>query len=258
MARYKNVFILAAMLVMAIFIATVVSGIGNELIGQDNREIAAQTCGVSVQVMEATEDVFLINMVNSAQFPVDCMGAGFKLQRLDEEENWQTVEIDAIEEVSFACDLPSGENRSFWFYPVKDGVSVLTDGVYRICKDIHRDMGEENEFEYLTLTTEFFYPRVLDQKRSYEKPVEDTVVATKLARTVLPQEEGMVDYWNPEVTEITRSLTEEEVANGPAEYWQVRFPAKSGDADDEWSAYKAWCVYVSKEDGSTHRIVEMK
>lgn len=235
MGRYKNVILLALMLVMAVFIATAVSGITNTLLEEDNRQIAADTCGVTVQIMEARDDQFVINMVNSAQYRVDCLGENFILQKLvDGEENaWETVETDPMgaeqtEEITYEFDLPSGENRAFYWKPKKDGETVLSEGTYRICKDIYRKMEEDNDYSYLTLTVQFDYPQVLEQTRAFGKPVESAEVAAKLARTMTPEVDGMQDYWNPTVTEQEDS-------------WLVSFPLEDGDF---------WTVTVSKENGS--------
>ena len=231
MGRYKNVILLALMLVMAVFIATAVSGISNTLLEEDNKQIAVDTCGVTVQIMDADEDRFLINMVNSAQYRVDCLGENFVLQKLVDEV-WQTVETDPMgaeyTEITYDFDLPSGENRSFWWEPMYNGQPVLTEGTYRICKDIYRKMEEDNDYSYLTLTAEFTYPQVLEESRGYNKPVDSAEVAEKLARTVTPEVDGMVDYWEAIVTEQEDS-------------WLVSFPLEDGGF---------WDVTISKENGS--------
>ena len=138
MGRYKNVILLSLMLVMAVFIATAVSGISNTILEEDNKQIAVDTCGVTVQIMEASDNRFVINMVNSAQYRVDCLGENFVLQKLVDNV-WQTVETDPTgaeyTEITYDFDLPSGENRSFWWRPMHNGQPVLTEGTYRICKE---------------------------------------------------------------------------------------------------------------------------
>lgn len=235
MGKYKNIIMLALMLVMAVFIATVVSGIANTVAEEDNKQIAADTCGVTVQIMTASDKQFVINMVNSAQYRVDCLSENFVLQKLVEgEENiWETVATDPMgpeptEDLTYEFDLPSGENRAFWWKPVADGQSVLTEGTYRICKEIYRKMEEDNEYSYLTLTTQFTYPQVLEASRAFNKPVETAEIAAKLARTMVPEVDGMLDYWNPTVTEQEDS-------------WLVSFPLE----DDDY-----WVVTISKENGS--------
>ena len=246
MGRYKNVIILFLMMVMAIFIATALSGVANVLMNRDNQEIAAETSLISLQVMEASDEQFVLNMVNSSQYLTDCINGDFLLQKKGENGEWQTVETMPQATDSIQYDLPSGENRSYWFAPVtSDGKTVLSEGEYRLCKEVHRSMEKSNEFEDLTITTEFSYPEVLSERRAYDKPVEEMAHAAKLARTVLPEQEGMEDYWNPTITESdAAAITAAGFQPGNVKKcWKVSFPVTDGSD---------WAVWVVQENGSTY------
>lgn len=253
MGRYKNVIILFLMMIMAIFIAGAVSGVANMGVDNSNRDIAAKTSMISLQVMEASDERFVLNMINSSQYQTDCLSGDFVLQKKDENGDWQTVETMPQTIDSIQYDLPSGENRSYWFAPVKEagGATVLSEGEYRLCKDVHRVMEKSNEFEDLTITVEFSYPQVLSERLIRNKPVEETAHAAKLARTVLPEQAGMEDYWNPEITESdaeaikAAGLSPKE--DSASHYVKVTFPTEGTTA---------WAVWVCQENGGTYGPVE--
>jgi len=242
------------MLVMAVFIGGVVNAISSGIVEQDNREIAADTCGVTIHIMQASDESFLLNMVNSAQYEVDCLGESFGLEKKDEEGKWQevTVKTPAILDISY--NLPSGQNRSFLFCPVdENGNSVLMDGEYRITKDIHREMGsDDSTYADLTLKAEFSYPDILSETRSYEKPVQDALTAEKLARTLLPEQAGMVDYWEAKVEE-TDSVDGVETKEAAGEkWWKVTFEAEDGVKDAQGNPIAGWVMYVAKSNGNVY------
>ncbi len=251
MGRYKNVIILFLMMVMAIFIAGVVSGVANMVVDNSNRDIAAKTSMISLQIMEASDERFVLNMINSSQYRTDCLNGDFVLQKKDENGDWKTIETMPQTVESIQYDLPSGENRSYWFAPVQEagGATVLSEGEYRLCKDVHRIMEKSNEFEDLTITVEFSYPQVLSERMIRNKPIEETRHAAKLARTILPEQAGMKDYWNPDITEsdagvITAAGLEADLSK---HYQKVTFPM-----DDQ----TAWVVWVCEENGSTYGPVQ--
>ena len=91
MGRYKNVIILFLMMIMAIFIAGAVSGVANMVVDNSNRDIAAKTSMISLQVMEASDERFVLNMINSSQYQTDCLSGDFVLQKKDENGDRKSV-----------------------------------------------------------------------------------------------------------------------------------------------------------------------
>lgn len=267
MAKYKNLILLVLMLVMAIFIAGVVSSVTNGVIEQDNEEIAAETSGVVLHVMQRTpgQEGLIVNMVNSSQYMIDCLSGEFLLERYDkQEEVWQQEDgVKLVADTESGYDLPSGQNRSFWIYAqnasgeiIENFWSTHSEDTYRICKTIYRDMEKDSRYENLTIRAELTWKTVPEHAAAYGKAVDTAEVASKLARTLLSEQTNMVDYWKPEVEKISSEELNRYMEHNPYEteglgtsdsYWAVSFPVNQTASD-----VLTWIMFVDTADGMVY------
>lgn len=253
MKKYRNLFLLTLVFVLVVLVGGIATSLVNGMLESDNLTIAAQTSGISLKIMGVEGGCFRLNMVNSSEYEVDCLDGAFVLQRR-EGKKWTEVAAEVLpEQEGVDWKIPSGENRAFLFMPVPESMNPaesiqLEDGEYRICKQIYRDMEQENNYQYLMITADFQYPDVLSEMPSFEKPVTGAAIAAKLARTLVVWEEGMEDYWNPDVQEcggeeVLPEAIPAEAAEGQ-QWWRVSFAMKDGA--------EAAVAYVSKEDGAVY------
>lgn len=246
MKKYRNLFLLSLAFIVVVLVGGIATSLVNGMLESDNLTIAAQTSGISLKIMGVEDGCFRLNMVNSSEYEVDCLDGAFVLQRR-EGKKWTEVAAEVLpEQEGVDWKIPSGENRAFLFMPAPESIK-LEDGEYRICKQIYRDMEQENNYQYLMITAGFQYPEVLSEMPAFEKPVTGAAIAAKLARTLVVWEEGMEDYWNPDVQECGGEGLLEAIPAEAAEgqqWWRVSFAMKNG--------VEAAVAYVSKEDGAVY------